>query len=68
MPLKVRSYHQAYQVAINPAHVELPSKAVGAVLGTQHFEHLHNMSIDLMAPEDHDERLGEELAVALVVF
>ena len=43
-----------------------PIKAEKAVLGTQHFEHLHNTS---MASDDYDEcLLRGALTVALVVF
>ena len=45
-----------------------PIKVERAVLGTQHFEHLHNTLVDLMVSDSHDERLRGALAVALVVF
>ena len=46
-------------IAVNPAHVELPPRQRG-LSPAQHFEHLHNTSIDLMASDDHDERLRGE--------
>ena len=45
-----------------------PIKVERAVLGTQHFEHLHNKSVDLVAWDDHQERLRGALAIALIVF
>ena len=59
VPLKVRSYHQTRWA---------PIKAEKAVLGTQHFKHLHNTSVDLMASDDRDDAFWGALAVALVVL
>ena len=60
-----------YEVAIRhsckPSTRRAPIKAERAVVGTQHFEHLHTTSVDLMALDDHDEHLWGALAVALVV-
>ena len=67
MPLKVRqSYHSAY--CCKPSTRRAPTNADRAVLGTQNFKHSHNTLVNLMASDDHDERLRGALAVVLVVF
>ena len=45
-----------------------PTKAEMDILDTQHFEHLHNTSVNRMASDDHDKCLRGAIAVALVVF
>ena len=55
-------------IAAHPAHVELPPKQRGLdARGTQHREHLHNMSLSLMASDDCRERVRGALAVALAM-
>ena len=65
---KSGKYEVTIRYSWKPSSRRAPTKAERAVLGTQHFEHLHNTSVDLMASDDHDERLRGALAVALVVF
>ena len=61
-----------YEVSIKhsckPSTRWAPIKAEKAVLGTQHFKHLHNTSVDLMASDDRDDAFWGALAVALVVL
>ena len=62
MPLKID------KVSCKPPHVELPPKTERAVLGTEHSEHPHHTSVDLMALDDHEVCLKAALATTLVVF
>ena len=54
MPLK---YEVAIRHSCKPSTRRALTMAERAVLGTQHFEHLYNTSVDLMASDDHDQRL-----------
>ena len=62
------TYTHTHAHSCKPSTGRAPTKAERAVLGTQHFEHLHNTSVYLMASGDHDERLSGALALAVVVF
>ena len=48
-------------IAVNPAHVEFPSRRRG-------LPSAHITSVDIMASLDHDERLRGALATTLIVF
>ena len=63
-----RKYEVTIRHSCKPSTRGAPTKAKVDVPGTQHFEDLHNTSVDLMASHGHVERPRGALAVALVVF